>query len=90
MKALERRVYLIKRNLNRRILLIIAGVMGILVSAFADSIGVGRPGFGIEQLSGLVIAALVTIVGIVKILFPGIRIVVRLLAGNDPWGVRLS
>lgn len=53
----------------------------MFVSTFADSIGVGRPGFGIGQLSGLIIGALVTLAGLVKVLFRNSRILVRLLAG---------
>ena len=55
--------------------------MVILVSAFADSIGFGRPGFGLEQLSGLVIGAIITTAGLVKVLFHDARILVRFLAG---------
>lgn len=63
------------------VLLIAVGVAGMLVSAFADWIGVGHSGFGLEQLSGLVIGALVTVAGLVKVFFTNTRIFVRVLAG---------
>ncbi|MFX0199418.1 MAG: VanZ family protein [Candidatus Hodarchaeota archaeon] len=66
---------------SREALLIALGVMGMLVSAFADSIGLGHPGFGLAQVSGVVIGALVALAATVKILFPDTRILVRLLAG---------
>jgi VanZ family protein len=59
----------------------------MLVSAFADSIGVGRPGFGVEQLSGLVIGALVTMAGLVKVLLADTRILIRVLAGIYVGGI---
>ncbi|MFX0197460.1 MAG: hypothetical protein ACFFCW_15160 [Candidatus Hodarchaeota archaeon] len=37
-------------DLGQGVLLIAVGVTGMFISAFADSIGVGRPGFGIGQL----------------------------------------
>lgn len=62
-------------------LLIAAGVTGMLVSTFADSIGLGRQGFGLMQLSGLVIGAILTTAGLVKVLFHDARILVRFLGG---------
>jgi hypothetical protein len=69
------------------VLLIAVGVAGMLVSTFADSIGVGHSGFGREQLSGLVIGALVTVAGLVKVFFANTRILVRVLAGIYVGGI---
>ena len=62
-------------------LLVAVGVTSMLVSVFADSIGLGRQGFGLMQLSGLVIGAIVSTAGLVKVLFHDARILVRFLAG---------
>jgi glycopeptide antibiotics resistance protein len=67
------------RNLNLEVLLIALGVMGILISDFADSIGLGRPGFGLNQMSGLVIGALIAMLGLVKVLFSDNRTILRAL-----------
>ncbi len=73
--------FMSKRDLSRGVLLIAAGVAGMLVSAFADLMGAGQPGFGMRQLSGFVIGGLVAAAGLVRVLFPGTRILVRLFAG---------
>jgi glycopeptide antibiotics resistance protein/acyl carrier protein len=76
------------RVLNWGVLLIAVGVIGMLVSAFADSIGVGHyHGFGMEQFTGLVIGALVTATGMVKVLFADTRILARVLTGIYVGGI---
>ena len=72
--------YLTKKDFDRGVLLIIIGVVGMLISAFADSIGLGSPGFGLEQLSGLVIGSLVTMAGLGRVFFPENRILVHALS----------
>jgi len=72
---------MIRRYLDPGFFLIVIGASGMLVSAFADAMGLGRPGFGIGQLSGLVIGATITIAGVVNIIFHDARLFVRFLAG---------
>ena len=61
------------------IFLIGVGVTGMAVSAFADLIGIGRPPFGLEQLSGLVIGAFVIMAGLVRTLSVDTRKLARVL-----------
>jgi glycopeptide antibiotics resistance protein len=73
--------YLMKRCWDWGFLLIAVGATAIVVSGFADSISVGRPGFGVEQLSGLVIGVLVVAAGVVKVLFANSSTLARILTG---------
>ncbi len=50
-----------------RSLLIAVGLIVVTVSVFADSIGVGHPGFGLKQFSGLVIGVLLSMAGLLKV-----------------------
>lgn len=61
------------------IFLIGVGVAGMAISAFADLIGIGRPPFGLEQLSGLVIGAFVIMAGLVRTLSVDTRKLARVL-----------
>ena len=65
--------------MNLEVFLIALGMMGILVSVFADSMGLGRPGFGLNQMSGLVISVLIAAVGMVKVLFVQNRTLLQVL-----------
>jgi uncharacterized RDD family membrane protein YckC len=54
--------------MNKKTLGIIAAVVGIivlLVSLLANQLGLGSPGFGIKQIIGTVLGAVVAILGIV-------------------------
>jgi glycopeptide antibiotics resistance protein len=48
-------------------LLISFGGLLTAVSVFADSVGIGNPGFGLEQLSGVVIGLFLSISGVLKL-----------------------
>ncbi|MFX0200572.1 MAG: hypothetical protein ACFFCW_31010, partial [Candidatus Hodarchaeota archaeon] len=76
-----------KKNLNRGIPLIALGIIGIFVSAFYDWFGFGNPGFGTLELSGMIIGAILTTVGLVKVLFPDSLLLLRLLAGIYMTGI---
>lgn len=53
-----------KKNLG--IALMVIGVIVLLVSLFADSLGIGGvPGFGYKQIAGAVVGVIVAIVGYV-------------------------
>lgn len=43
------------------------GVTGLTLSALADMIGIGRPGFGLKQLTGSVIGFLMSVSGLLKV-----------------------
>ena len=62
-----------------RSLLIVVGLILIVVSAFADSIGVGHPGFGLKQFSGLVIGVLLSMAGLLKVYLSINKIWARIL-----------
>lgn len=57
---------MVRSYLNSGFLLIGLGPTGMIFSAFADSIGLGRPGIGLTQLSGFVIGGLVSAGGLLK------------------------
>lgn len=49
-------------------ILLIAGVIILLVSLIADTLGVGRePGFGYLQIGGTLIGALLIVLGLLKL-----------------------
>ena len=54
---------MVKAYHNSGFLLIGIGVTGMILSTFADSIGLGGHGFGLMQLSGLVLGGLVSAEG---------------------------
>jgi len=70
-----------RKALNRGIPLIALGIVGIFVSATYDYVGLGKPGVGILELSGLIIGAIITAAGLVKVLFPDTLLLLRALAG---------
>jgi glycopeptide antibiotics resistance protein len=70
-----------KKKLNQGIPLIVIGVVAILVSIFYDRLGFGKPGVGMLQLSGMIIGAIITAVGLVRVLFPDPTRLLRVLAG---------
>jgi len=54
--------------MNKKTLGIIAAVLGIivlLVSLLANQLGFGSPGFGVKQIIGTVLGAVVAVLGIV-------------------------
>lgn len=69
------------KELIQGFLLIAVGLTGIVLSTFADSLGLGRPGFGLKQFLAVVISAIVAGIGMVKLTFPDKRKFARLLAG---------
>jgi len=69
-----------RRCPNPGVFLIGVGLVGIATSAFADSVGIGHPGFGLDQLVGLVIGAFVSVVGLGKVLFLDTQKLARVLA----------
>ena len=70
---------MISTDFGPGIFLIGVGVAGMATSAFADLIGIGRPPFGLEQLSGLVIGAFVIMAGLVRTLSVDTRKLARVL-----------
>ena len=62
-----------------RSLLIAVGLIVVTVSVFADSIGVGHPGFGLKQFSGLVIGVLLSMAGLLKVYLSINKIWARIL-----------
>lgn len=53
--------------MNHKIILI-AGIVILILSLFADSFGLGRePGFGLIQIGGTIIGLALIIIGIVKL-----------------------
>ena len=69
-----------RKALNRGIPLIALGIVGIFVSATYDYVGLGKPGVGFLELSGLIIGAIITATGLVKVLFPDTLLLLRALA----------
>ncbi len=56
------------RNKNFGIFLVIIGLAVLLISAFADPIGVGgQPGFGWKQLVGVIVGGILAIVGLTQV-----------------------
>jgi uncharacterized RDD family membrane protein YckC len=47
--------------------LLVVGVLLFLISAMADSIGIGVPGFGWKQLVGLVVGVVLAAFGMVSL-----------------------
>jgi hypothetical protein len=47
--------------------LVLVGVVLVIFSVLADSIGIGVPGFGWKQLLGLVVGVVLTATGIVTL-----------------------
>ena len=70
---------MVKRYLDPAFFLIGIGAAGIILSAFADLIGVGHAGFGQKQLSGLVIGVLLSVAGLLKIYLSSTKIWTRVL-----------
>lgn len=70
---------MVKRYLSPGFLLIASGVTAITLSTFADSIGIGHPGFGLKQLSGLVIGFLMSMGGLLNVHTINTKIVARVL-----------
>jgi hypothetical protein len=47
--------------------LVLVGVLLVIISVLADSIGIGVPGFGWKQLLGLVVGVVLAATGIVSL-----------------------
>jgi hypothetical protein len=47
--------------------LVLVGVLLVIISVLADSIGIGVPGFGWKQLVGLVVGVVLAATGIVSL-----------------------
>jgi len=76
-----------RKALNRGIPLIALGIVRIFVSAFYYYVGLGKPGVGILEMSGLIIGAIITAAGLVKVLFPDTLLLLRALAGIYVTGI---
>ncbi|MFX0145912.1 MAG: hypothetical protein ACFE9C_17740, partial [Candidatus Hodarchaeota archaeon] len=76
-----------KKNLDRGIPMIALGIVGIFVSAFYDYVGFGKPSVGLLELSGVIIGAIITAVGLVKVLFPDTLFLLSALAGSYVAGI---
>jgi len=52
----------------KKSILLIAGIIILLISLIADTLGVGRePGFGYLQISGTIIGAVVIVLGLIRL-----------------------
>ena len=60
-------------------LLIVFGLIVVAISILADFIGVGHPGFGIEQLSGLIIGLFLSVAGLLRVHLTSTKILARVL-----------
>jgi uncharacterized RDD family membrane protein YckC len=47
------------------IVLLAVGVVLLIVSLAADSIGIGLPGFGLKQITGSIVGVIIAVVGFV-------------------------
>jgi hypothetical protein len=47
------------------IVLLVVGVILVILSLIADMIGIGIPGFGLKQIAGVIIGAIIAIAGFV-------------------------
>jgi hypothetical protein len=47
------------------IVVLVVGIVILLLSLLADVLGIGTPGFRIQQIAGTVVGAVVTVVGLI-------------------------
>lgn len=48
------------------VLLLVAGIAALILFAIADRIGIGAyPGYGLKQIAGMIIGAVVALIGLV-------------------------
>ncbi|MBN1568186.1 MAG: hypothetical protein JXA73_10090 [Acidobacteria bacterium] len=47
-------------------ILLVLGIVALILFALADRIGIGRnPGYGLQQIAGMIIGAVVAVVGLI-------------------------
>jgi len=68
-------------------LMVAVGFTAILMSVFADSIGIGFPGFGLDQLSGMILGLFALSAGLLELYVANKAKIARILAGIYVSGV---
>jgi RsiW-degrading membrane proteinase PrsW (M82 family) len=67
--------------------MVVAGVTSIFIAIFADAIGIGDSGFGLNQLSGVILGLFALSAGLVELYAANKTKIARVLAGSYISGV---
>jgi uncharacterized membrane protein len=68
-------------------LMIVAGSAAIVIAIFADTLGIGNSGFGLEQLAGVILGFFAFAAGLLEFYPTNKTIIARILAGIYVGGV---
>jgi hypothetical protein len=75
---------------NSGLFMTLSGLAGMVLSILADVVGLGRPGFGLDQAAGLVLGAFACLAGLVRLYATNKGMIGRILAGLYILGVLLK
>ena len=76
-----------KRFTDFGYLMVAIGLAAVGVSVFADAVGIGGPGFGLEQLSGVILGLFALLVGVLELYAVDSTTIAKLLVGFYVGGI---